>query len=122
QAFDNSGNESNYSSTVSTYGQSLWKENSEEEIEVIQEYALNSNFPNPFNPTTQISYQLPKDGFVNLVVYNALGQEVAKLVNQHQSVGKYSVQFNASNLPSGVYIYKLQAGKFSSVKKMMLTK
>jgi hypothetical protein len=57
-----------------------------------------------------------------LVVYNSLGQQVAMLVNQTQGMGKYSVKFNASNLPSGVYIYKLQAGEFSSVKKMMLTK
>ena len=90
--------------------------------EMPKEYSLNSNFPNPFNPTTQISYQIPKNGFVNLVVYNALGQEVEVLVNQHQSSGKYSVQFNASSLPSGVYIYKLNAGEFSSVKKMILTK
>lgn len=81
-----------------------------------------SNYPNPFNPTTQISYQLPKDGFVNLVIYNSLGQEVAELVNQHHVSGKYSVQFNANNLPSGVYVYKLQVGEFSSVKKMLLTK
>ena len=92
------------------------------ELPAINEYALNSNYPNPFNPTTQISYQLPENSFVNLVVYNSLGQKVAELVNQHQSVGQYTVKFDASNLPSGVYIYKLQAGEFSSVKKMLLTK
>jgi hypothetical protein len=86
------------------------------------EYALNNNFPNPFNPSTQINYQIPKDGFVNLVVYNALGQEVETLVSKEQSVGNYTVQFNATNLPSGVYIYKLQSGEFSSTKKMLLMK
>jgi hypothetical protein len=86
----------------------------------IKEYALNSNYPNPFNPTTQISYQLPENSFVNLIVYNAIGQKVAELVNQNQISGKYSVQFNAENLPSGVYIYKLQIDSFSDVKKMLL--
>ena len=92
------------------------------ELPAINEYALNSNYPNPFNPTTQISYQLPENSFVNLVVYNSLGQKVAELVNQHQSVGQYSVKFDSSNLPSGVYIYKLQTDNFSDVKKMLLTK
>jgi len=87
-----------------------------------KEYSLHQNFPNPFNPSTSISYQIPKDGFVNLVVYNILGQVVSTLVNEHQTIGKYSVRFNESNLPSGVYIYKLHAGEFSSVKKMLLTK
>lgn len=87
-----------------------------------KEYKLFNSFPNPFNPSTQITYQLPKDGFVNLVVYNSLGQNIAELVNEHQTIGKYSVLFNASNLPSGVYIYKLQAGGFSAVSKMILAK
>jgi len=91
-------------------------------LPAINEYALNSNYPNPFNPTTQISYQIPENSFVNLVVYNALGQKVAELVNQNQSVGQYSVKFDASNLPSGIYIYKLQTDNFSDVKKMLLTK
>jgi len=120
-----------YSNQVSINGTGgIWKINGEEEANAdITCYALNSNYPNPFNPTTQISYQLPKDGFVNLVVYNIIGQKVAELVNQEQASGKYTVKFDAStssatasNLPSGVYIYKLQAGEFSDVKKMLLTK
>ena len=86
------------------------------------EYKLYANYPNPFNPSTQISYQIPKDGFVNIVVYNSLGQIVVKLVNEYQTSGKYSVKFDASNLPSGLYIYRLQSGKFNSVRKMVLTK
>jgi hypothetical protein len=92
------------------------------EMPAIEDFALESNYPNPFNPTTQISYQLPENSFVNLVVYNVIGQKVAELVNQEQTSGKYTVKFDASNLPSGVYIYKLQAGEFSDVKKMLLTK
>ena len=99
------------------------------EMPAIKDFALNSNYPNPFNPTTQISYEIPENSFVNLVVYNSIGQKVVELVNQHQTMGKYSVQFNASNpdglgrgLTSGVYIYKLQAGAFSEVKKMLLMK
>jgi|GEM_PF-6883381 len=92
------------------------------EMPAIDDFALESNYPNPFNPTTQISYQLPENSFVNLVVYNVIGQKVAELVNQEQTSGKYTVKFDASNLPSGVYIYKLQAGEFSDVKKMLLTK
>jgi len=124
KAIDDLNNESLYSEEVSIIGAgALWKENVEEESgEIITEYALNSNYPNPFNPTTQISYQLPENSFVNLGVYNALGQKVEELVNQHQSSGKYTVKFDASNLPSGVYIYKLQTEKFSDVKKMLLTK
>ncbi|NOX64457.1 MAG: T9SS type A sorting domain-containing protein, partial [Chlorobi bacterium] len=85
-------------------------------------FMLYQNYPNPFNPTTQISYQIPKDRFVNLTVYNSLGQEVAMLVNRQQSVGRYTVQFNANNLPSGVYFYKLQASEFNQVKKMLLVR
>ena len=92
-------------------------------------YKLFNNYPNPFNPSTTINYQIPKNSFVKLIVYNTLGQVVAKLVEKQQSSGKYSVQFDAStssakarNLPSGVYIYKLQAGDFVDSKKMVLIK
>jgi len=125
KAVDNANNESLYSNQVSISGTNgIWKINNEENTnaEVINEFALESNYPNPFNPTTQISYQLPENSFVNLVVYNTIGQKVAELVNQEQTSGKYTVKFDASNLPSGVYIYKLQAGEFSDVKKMLLTK
>ena len=80
------------------------------------------NYPNPFNPTTTISYALPKAGNVMLKVYDALGREVSTLVNTHQESGRYSVNFDASKLSSGMYIYKLTSGSFSEVKKMMLVK
>ena len=92
------------------------------EHKTINDFNLLQNYPNPFNPTTIIEYQIPKNSFVNLIVYNLLGQIVAKLVNQNQISGKYLVKFDASNLPSGVYMYKLKANEFILTKKMILTK
>lgn len=83
---------------------------------------LSSNYPNPFNPTTQISYSIKEDGFVRLKVYDLLGSEVAILVSETKESGYHSVEFNASELPSGVYIYTLQTGDFISSKKMILLK
>lgn len=90
------------------------------ENDLPNEYRLYQNYPNPFNPTTTVGYTIPISGFVQLKVYNVLGQEVAMLVNQSQAVGKYSTQFDASNLPSGVYFYKLESGDFVKVNKMLL--
>jgi type IX secretion system substrate protein/trypsin len=95
------------------------KEIKKDNSESNDDFSINS-YPNPFNPTTTIAYQIPTDGFVNLVVYNTLGQVVSMLVNEHQTSGKYSVQFNASNLPSGVYFYKIESGSFNKVNKMLL--
>lgn len=91
-------------------------------ISIASDYWLSQNHPNPFNPNTLISYSLPKSGFVELKVFNLLGQEVATLVNEQKAVGTYEVNFNASTLPSGVYIYKIQAGEFVQTKKMILLK
>lgn len=85
-------------------------------------YRLEQNFPNPFNPTTSIRYTIGKADHVSLKVYNMLGQEVATLVNQTMEAGEHTVNFNASNLASGMYLYKIQSGAFSEVKKMMLLK
>ncbi len=86
-------------------------------------YALGQNYPNPFNPSTQIDYSLPKQSFVNLKVYNTLGEEVATLVhNNLQPAGVYTQVFNASNLPSGVYYYRISAGDYTDVRKMILVK
>ncbi len=83
-------------------------------------YTLQQNYPNPFNPSTTISYSLPKAGFVQLKVYDLLGREVAVLVNKEQIKGNYKINFNASNLTSGIYFYKLQSGIFSDTKKLIL--
>jgi hypothetical protein len=85
-------------------------------------YSLNQNYPNPFNPSTVINYSIPRASNVSVKVFNIIGQEVATLVNQYQIAGNYSVNFNASKLTSGIYLYKISADKFSSVKKMMLVK
>jgi hypothetical protein len=90
--------------------------------EIPRSYNLYQNYPNPFNPSTSISYQLPASVFVTLKVYDVLGREIDVLVNEHQSVGDHSVQFNGVNLPSGVYFYRLQAGTYSAVNKFMLVK
>ncbi len=86
------------------------------------EYSLDQNFPNPFNPSTKIAYSIKEEGLVTLKVYDVLGKEVATLINENKPEGNYEVDFNASELPSGMYIYKLQSGGFSDVKKMLLTK
>jgi hypothetical protein len=86
------------------------------------EFALQQNYPNPFNPTTVISYQLPVGSYVTLKVYNMLGQEVAMLINGMQEAGYKSVELDASNMPSGLYIYRLTAGTYTSVRKMLMIK
>jgi hypothetical protein len=85
-------------------------------------YQLDQNYPNPFNPTTQIKYTLAEKSNVTLKVFDMLGREVTTLVNGTQSAGTHSIDFNASNLASGLYIYKIQAGNFTQSKKMMLLK
>ncbi len=85
-------------------------------------FELGQNYPNPFNPTTVISYELPTNSFVTLKIYDVLGREVASLVNEHENAGIHTLTFNASGLPSGVYLYRIQAGTFSSTKKMILVK
>jgi hypothetical protein len=85
-------------------------------------YSLAQNFPNPFNPTTRIVFTLPTQAKVELKVYNVLGQEVVTLVNEVKPAGSYNVRFVGDNLASGVYLYRLIAGDFTSVKKMLLVK
>ncbi len=89
---------------------------------VVKNYSLSQNYPNPFNPTTQINYSVAKAGFVTLKVFDVLGREVATLVNGEKSGGKYTVNFNATNLASGIYIYQLRANGVMLTKKMSLLK
>jgi photosystem II stability/assembly factor-like uncharacterized protein len=85
-------------------------------------FALDQNYPNPFNPTTKISYSVPKASFVELKVYDLLGRAVATLVNSEQTVGTHSVSFDAKGLSSGVYMYTMKAGDFTSTKSLVLVK
>jgi hypothetical protein len=101
----------------------------DEPVDVAQEssivptrYELTQNYPNPFNPTTQIKFSIMKQSNVNLKVFNILGQEVKTLVNEVKVPGVYQVDFDASELATGMYIYQLQAGDFVSAKKMLLVK
>ena len=86
------------------------------------DYSLSQNYPNPFNPTTKISFSIPKTSNIELSVYNILGQKVATLLNKELTAGSYKYDFDASNLTSGVYFYKLQANNYSEIRKMMLLK
>ena len=85
-------------------------------------FILSQNYPNPFNPNTKIIYQIPEASKVTIKVYNMLGAEVASLVNETKEPGIYEVEFNGKNLPSGTYIYRLIAGDFIQVNKMVLMK
>jgi hypothetical protein len=85
-------------------------------------YTLEQSYPNPFNPATEIQYGIPRVGLVVLEVYSIVGGHVATLVKQTQSAGYYTVRFDAKNLPSGIYLYRLRSEGASLVKKMVLTK
>jgi hypothetical protein len=91
-------------------------------VEVITEYALRQNYPNPFNPVTSIGFDLVESGMVTLKVFNPLGQEVATVVSGSLSSGRHTVTFDASYLPSGMYLYRLETNSFSATKKMLLMK
>jgi len=92
------------------------------EIKPAREFVLQQNYPNPFNPVTTIEYTIPDNSFVTIKVYDLLGKEVVTLVNKQQEYGSYIVMWNAANNSSGIYIYKLTAGKYSESKKMILNK
>jgi hypothetical protein len=88
----------------------------------VENFSLNQNYPNPFNPSTRITYSIQKAGIVSLKVYDILGREVATLVNGYQPANNYSVIFDASDLASGIYLYKLKTGDFVQTRKMILLK
>ena len=111
---------SEYSNVVEATG--IVTDVTEELAGIPIEYKLHQNYPNPFNPTTKIRYSIPKEGAVQLKVYNILGQEVQTLVNRHMEAGTYEMEFDCSNLPSGIYFCWIKSGGFSQIKKMMLMK
>lgn len=91
-------------------------------LENINSYRLDQNYPNPFNPVTRISYTIPQKSYVRLRVYDMLAKEIVELVNKSQDAGRYEVTFDGNNLPSGAYFYKLEAGNYIEVKKLLLVK
>ena len=94
----------------------------EDKKEVIKSFKVYQNYPNPFNPSTTIKFSIPTDEFVSLSIYNIIGEKVASLLNGKISSGIHEINFNAINLSSGTYIYKLQAGSFTSTRKMIVIK
>lgn len=122
-AYNNTGYESVQSNRVSAPKGDIDKRSTEGEEETeIFEYSLSDNYPNPFNPSTIINYSLKDNGVVTLKVFDVLGKEVQSLVDEQKEPGTYSVNFNASDLPSGIYFYTIQSGNFSASKKMILLK
>ena len=103
-------------------GQFEYSDEIEVEVNGPLTFALEQNYPNPFNPSTNIKYSVPENGFVKLSIYNLVGEEVSVLVNGQVEAGFYEVTFNAANLPSGAYFYRLQAGNSVQIKKMTLLK
>jgi len=87
-----------------------------------QDYSLSQNYPNPFNPSTTINYSVPEDGNVRIVIYDLIGREIQTLVNSFVKAGIYEVKFNGQDMSSGMYFYKMQSGKFSEIKRMVLIK
>ena len=96
---------------------------SKDNIVIPKEFRLYQNYPNPFNPTTKISFDLPKDIRVTIIIYDILGREVTKIINnEFRTTGKYTTEFNASTFSSGIYFYQIRAGEFIQAKKMLLVK
>jgi hypothetical protein len=88
--------------------------------QVISSYSLSQNYPNPFNPVTNISFSIPKRSFVSVKLYDLLGREVSTIVSEELPAGNHSRQWNAVNISSGIYFYRLQAGSFTETKKLVL--
>jgi hypothetical protein len=108
--------------------ESVWRSNPDsivsvaENTEIPSEYNLYQNYPNPFNPTTTIKYSVKEAGMVTLTVYDILGKEIRTLVNETKSPGEYTATFDASSLPSGIYIYTIRTGSFNASRKLVLLK
>ncbi|MBK7499014.1 MAG: T9SS type A sorting domain-containing protein [Ignavibacteriales bacterium] len=107
---------------IDSDGQFEYSKEIEVDLDATIKYELSQNYPNPFNPTTTIHFSLPTSGNVKLTLYNTTGQEVRNLLNEYKESGTHIINFNASGLSSGAYIYKLTAGTFSTTRKMIVIK
>ena len=94
----------------------------DDDINFVNEFELQQNFPNPFNPSTKISWQSPANGWQTLKIYDVLGNEVATLLNEEKPAGVYEVEFNAAGLSSGIYFYQLKSDSYLETRKMILMK
>jgi hypothetical protein len=122
QAYNNQST-SDFTNIASITTSGFYKENSRGiESGYVSDYQLYQNYPNPFNPSTVISYQTPSDNFVTLKVFDVLGREVAELVNTYKEAGTHSVEFNGSELSSGMYLYRIQIGSYVETRKLILQK
>ncbi|MBP8976205.1 MAG: T9SS type A sorting domain-containing protein, partial [Bacteroidetes bacterium] len=110
------------SSPYSSYNYLVSVDNNSMTENAPKEYALHQNYPNPFNPVTKISYEIPVKSQVTLKVYDMLGREVARLYDGEREAGRYEAEFNGMRFASGVYFYKLEAGSYTAVKKLLLVK
>ncbi len=103
-------------------GQFEYSKTIEVDMNGVKKFELSQNYPNPFNPTTTIRFNLPEAGNVKLTLFNILGQELRSLVNEFQESGVHTINFDASELNSGMYIYKIESGSFTQTRKMTLVK
>ena len=116
---DGQGNYSNYSSTAQFM---VVSPTGVENETIPSEFKLDQNYPNPFNPSTTIRFNLPEDVNVKLIVFNSLGEQVSQLINGQMEAGTHSIKFDANSLPSGIYFYRIEAGSFNAIRKMILLK
>lgn len=110
-----------YSNIISTEGISYYQQQEKTAVSSLpKEFLLLQNSPNPFNPATTITYEIPEESFVSMEIFNSIGQRVGMLVNEIKSSGRYSVTWNAGTMPSGLYFLRMHAGNYTSTKKMLL--
>ncbi|MCH7771840.1 MAG: T9SS type A sorting domain-containing protein, partial [Bacteroidetes bacterium] len=120
-AFDLAGNESPQFGIPRCVLSNQFQKKTEGQASIF-EYSLSEAFPNPFNPITKIKYSIGKNGFVTIRVLDVLGNVVTQLIEEEKSAGEYSVNFDGSNLTSGIYFYRITSGKFTATKKLILLK
>jgi hypothetical protein len=120
--YNNSNSFSNYDFIIDNWMNSVLVNVHSENLDIVDNFHLFQNHPNPFNPSTTITYSITENVPVSLKIYDILGAEVVQLVNENQKPGFYRVKFDASNLSSGIYMFRLVAGDYVSVKKMTLLK
>jgi Secretion system C-terminal sorting domain len=108
--------------TLKAYSPSVTRVSKGVDLSTPTSFTLSQNYPNPFNPTTSISFGLPAQSFVSLKVFDLIGKEVATLVSDELPAGNYTRQWNAADMPSGVYFYRLQAGSFNKTQRLILLK